>query len=88
MNIFGIFKQNKSSAKLAKERLQHVVRSQNSFISRCLLNIQNIQHEIATVLNKYTQVDVPDEQINLKLSENYEEAILECNVVLPDLRRS
>lgn len=89
MNIFGIFKQNigifkqnKSSATAtcAKERLKLLV-SEQRFRSSVGQSLPYIQQDIAQVLNKY--VRVPEEKVNLKLLQRYEQEILELNVVLP-----
>lgn len=81
MNIFRLFQRQCNSANLAKERLKLIVSEEknNKSVSKSL---PIIEHEIAQVLNKYIKVQKND--INLRLHQQYENDILELNVVLPN----
>lgn len=83
MGIFSYFRSKKSSAEVAKSRLQIIVaheRAQNSgyeFLPR-------LRQELLMVVQKYVQVDL--ENIKVDVNRDGDCEVLEFNVTLPDKR--
>lgn len=83
MGIFSYFRSKKSSAEVAKNRLQIIVaheRAQNSgyeFLPR-------LRQELLMVVQKYVQVDL--ENIKVDVNRDGDCEVLEFNVTLPDKR--
>jgi cell division topological specificity factor len=83
MGIFKYFRPKKSSAEVAKSRLQIIVaheRAQNSgyeFLPR-------LRQELLVVVQKYVQVDL--ESIKVDVNRDGDCEVLEFNVTLPDRR--
>ena len=71
------FPPKKTTANVAKERLQIVVSHQN-YQDASKDFVQNLKDELIDVITKYTKVD--QEQVQVRLQGS----ILELNVVLPD----
>lgn len=71
------FPPKKTTANVAKERLQIVVSHQN-YQDKSKDFVQNLKGELIDVITKYTKVDQEQVQVSLQGS------ILELNVVLPD----
>lgn len=72
----------KSSASIAKERLQIIVshqrseRNQDDFLPL-------LQKELVEVIAKYVDIDL--EQVHVELERQGDRSVLELNVTLPDL---
>lgn len=85
MNIFNrLFGPKKSSAAIAKERLQIIVAHERH---RSGLNygfdLQGLQSEIITVIAKHLKID--QERVNVQLIErDKQRSIFELNVDLPE----
>ena len=83
MSIFNYFlkKEQKSSASVAKERLQIIVahernkRQQPDYLPR-------MQQEIMDVIRKYVNVD--EDLVTVQLENNDDRSVLELNITLPD----
>lgn len=83
MSIFNYFlkKKEKSSASVAKERLQIIVahernkRHQPDYLPR-------MQQEIIDVIRKYVNID--DEQVTVQLENTDARSVLELNITLPE----
>ena len=83
MSIFNYFlkKEKKSSASVAKERLQIIVahertkRQQPDYFPK-------MQQEIIAVIRKYVNID--DDQVSVQLDNNDDCSVLELNITLPD----
>lgn len=81
MGIFSYFRSKKSTAQVAKNRLQIIVaheRAQNSgydFLPR-------LRQEILLVVQKYVHVELED--INVDVNRDGDCEVLEFNVTLPD----
>jgi len=81
MGIFSYFRPKKSSAQVAKNRLQIIVaheRAQNSgyeFLPR-------LRHEILEVVQKYVHVELEHIQVDVNRDGDCE--VLEFNVTLPE----
>jgi cell division topological specificity factor len=86
MNLFNYFRstQQRSSATVAKERLQIIVaherRQRNN--SSTLDYLPLLQQELLAVIRKYVLVEDDQIRINLEKEGNYD--ILEVNIALPD----
>jgi len=86
MSLFNYFRssQQRSSATVAKERLQIIVaherrqRNNNSTLDYLPL----LQQELLAVVRKYVLVEDDQIKINLEKEGNYD--ILEVNIALPD----
>jgi len=84
MNLLKFFRKNKkerSTASLAKERLQIIVSHENSRQDGKDI-IQQLQKELLEVLQKYVKVD--QDLIKVQLERNGDQSVLELNVTLPD----
>lgn len=80
MNIFDYFRHNKkSSASVAKERLQIIVAHQRGRNDDFLPQLQN---ELIRVISKY--VDIDPEQVKVELDKSGDTSVLELNVALPN----
>jgi len=83
VSIFNYFlkKEQKSSASVAKERLQIIVahernkRQQPDYLPR-------MQQEIMDVIRKYVNVD--EDLVTVQLENNDDRSVLELNITLPD----
>lgn len=82
MSIFDYFKSNKkSTASIAKERLQVIVAHERSKRNQPDY-LPALQREILEVIRKY--VNIEQDQIEVQLENNGDCSILELNVTLPD----
>ncbi len=80
MNIFEYFRQNKkTSANVAKERLQIIVAHQRGK-SEDFLPL--LQKELIQVISKYVEID--PSQVKVDLDKSGDTSILELNVALPN----
>lgn len=83
MSIFNYFlkKEKKSSASVAKERLQIIVahernkRQQPDYLPL-------MQQEIMDVIRKYVNID--EDQVSVQLENSDERSVLELNITLPE----
>ena len=84
MNIIDRIRQGflrRSSASVAKERLQIIVSHESSRNTGQDI-IKQLQKELIEVLSKYIQVD--SNQITVQLERNGDQSVLELNVMLPE----
>ena len=83
MNLFEFFrrKSKKTSAAIAKERLQIIVSHQNAKDPGQDF-IRDLQNELLEVISKYIKID--RDQIRVQLEREGDHSVLELNVVLPD----
>lgn len=82
MSIFDYFKSTKkSTASIAKERLQVIVAHERSKRNQPDY-LPALQREILEVIRKY--VNIEQDQIEVQLETNGDCSILELNVTLPD----
>jgi cell division topological specificity factor len=83
VSIFNYFlkKEEKSSASVAKERLQIIVahernkRHQPDYLPR-------MQQEIINVIRKYVNID--DDQVTVQVENTDARSVLELNITLPE----
>lgn len=81
MGLFDYFKEKRTSADVAKERLSILIardriqQDQPSFLPM-------LQKELLEVIKKYVDIDQQDFTVTLDREEDYE--ILELNIALPD----
>jgi cell division topological specificity factor len=83
MSLLDYFRsQKKSSASLAKERLQIIVAHERS--NRGTPDyLPQLKQDILDVIRKY--VDISQDQVQVQLEQNEDDlAVLELNVTLPD----
>lgn len=73
-------KRPKTSANLAKERLQIVISHQRAKTNRDYL--PKLQRELVAVIAKYTDID--EEQVCVALDEKDNCSVLELNITLPN----
>lgn len=82
MNIFDYFRHNKkTSAVVAKERLQIIVAHQRGANNEFL---PLLQKELIQVISKY--VDIDPTQVKVELGKTGDTSVLELNVALPNRR--
>lgn len=80
MSIFDYFRANKkTSADVAKERLQIIVAHQRGKSNDFLPLLQS---ELIQVISKY--VDIDPDQVKVELDKSGDTSILELNVALPN----
>jgi cell division topological specificity factor len=80
MSIFDIFRTNKkTSASVAKERLQIIVAHQRGKNDDFL---PLLQKELIQVISKYVKID--QDQVKVELDKNGDTSVLELNIVLPN----
>jgi len=80
MSIFDYFKTGKrSSASVAKERLQIIVAHQRGKNDDFL---PLLQKELIAVISKYVKID--QDQVKVELDKNGDTSVLELNIVLPN----
>lgn len=86
MSILSYFKRNtkKSSAEIAKERLQIIIAHQrgNKKSSKKPDYLPLLQQELIEVIAKYVNID--KDQVKVELEQDEGRSILELNVTLPD----
>ncbi len=82
MSFFDYFRsKNKSTASVAKERLQIIVaherttRNQPDYLPA-------LQKDLVEVISKY--VPIAEDQVSVSLDQNDDCAVLELNITLPD----
>lgn len=81
MSIFNYLRKKKTTASMAKERLQIIIsheRSQRSTPDY----LPKLQEEIIEVIAKY--VPISKEQVSVNLDRLGDNAVLELNVTMPD----
>ncbi len=82
MSLLDYFKSNrKSSASIAKERLQIVVAHERS-VRNSPSYLPMLRNDLLAVIRKY--VEVEEDAITVHLEQNDRHEILELNVVLPE----
>jgi cell division topological specificity factor len=85
MSLFNYFRssQQRSSATVAKERLQIIVAHERRQRNNATLDyLPLLQQELLAVVRKYVLVEDDQIKINLEKEGNYD--ILEVNIALPD----
>ncbi len=81
MNFIDFFRQNKkSTASIAKERLQIIVAHQRSQERADYLPA--LQREILAVIKKYVKIN--DENVRVELERSGDCSVLELNITLPE----
>lgn len=85
MSWLDAFRSNKkSSADLAKERLQVVVAHRRSQGADHPAYFPQLQKDLLKVLRKYVQVD--DQAVQMDVEREGDLEVLELNITLPDVR--
>lgn len=87
MSLLDRFKRNKkSSAQIAKERLQIIVAHERVQRTRGvngnIIDLQQLQQKLIDVIADYLNID--KEQVTVELERDQDRSILELNVTLPD----
>lgn len=85
MNIFDYFNRanKKSTASVAKERLQIIVAHQRGLNDDFL---PSLQKELIQVISKYVEID-PD-QVKVELGRTGDTSVLELNVAIPRAKKA
>ncbi len=82
MSLLDYFRSSKkTSARLAKERLQVVIAHQRTTRSRHEF-MPDLQREVLAVIRKYIEVD--DQQVQVQLEKDGDCEVLELNITLPE----
>ncbi|TBW49978.1 cell division topological specificity factor MinE [Marinobacter halodurans] len=82
MSFFDYFKsKKKSTASVAKERLQIIVAHERGMRDQPDY-LPQLQQELIAVIRKYVQID--DDMVQVELDRNEDCSVLELNVTLPE----
>jgi cell division topological specificity factor len=82
MSFFDYFKaKNKSTASVAKERLQIIVAHERTKQNQPDY-LPALQRDLVAVISKY--VPINDDMVSVALDQNEDCAVLELNITLPD----
>ena len=81
MSIFKYLKKKKSSANVAKERLQIIISHERTQRDNPEY-LKKMQEEILEVIAKYVKID--REKVNVHLEKLGDNAVLELNVTMPE----
>lgn len=84
--LLNIFQQNKkSSASVAKERLQIIISHERGKTNRANL-LAGLQQELVEVIARHLKMDATSvkDQVKLDLAQNAGHSVLELNIMLPD----
>jgi cell division topological specificity factor len=76
--------QRKTSAKVAKERLQIILAHERTGRRRQPGYLSSLQRELVDVVCKYIKIDPKDIKVNLERQENLD--VLEVKIELPEAR--
>lgn len=76
--------QRKTSAKVAKERLQIILAHERTGRRRQPGYLSSLQRELVEVVCKYIKIDPKDIKVNLERQENLD--VLEVKIELPEAR--
>lgn len=78
-----IFGEKKSTASVAKERLQLIIARERVGLSGPDF-LPHLQKDLVAVISKYVAINPDDIKVALEKQGNYE--VLEVNIVLPEVR--
>jgi len=73
--------EKKSSASVAKERLQIILAHERSGRNSTPDYLPQLQQELLAVISKYVKIDLNDIKVNLERQDNFE--ILEVKIEMP-----
>jgi cell division topological specificity factor len=76
--------QKKTSATVAKERLQIILAHERTGRARPPGYLASLQRDLVEVIGKYIKIDPKDIQVNLQRQENLD--VLEVKIELPEAR--
>ena len=76
--------QRKTSAKVAKERLQIILAHERTGRRRHASYLTSLQRELVDVVCKYIKIDPKDIKVNVERQENLD--VLEVKIELPEAR--
>ena len=76
--------QRKTSAKVAKERLQIILAHERTGRRRHAGYLSSLQRDLIDVICKYTKIDPKDIKVNLERQQNLD--VLEVKIELPEAR--
>lgn len=86
MSIFDRFRLNKkSSAQIAKERLQIIVAHESTRAGKAakgLIDLHELQQKLIDVISDYLNIEKA--KVKVELERDQDRSILELNVILPD----
>jgi cell division topological specificity factor len=78
-----IFGEKKSTASVAKERLQLIIAHERVGLSGPDF-LPDLQKDLVAVISKYVKINPEDIKVGLEKHGNYE--VIEVNIVLPEVR--
>ncbi len=83
MGLLDLFRKNqKSSASVAKERLQILVAHERSARDNTPSYLPRLKEDLLKVIRRY--VDIEPEQVQVTLDSDGNQEFLELNIALPD----
>ncbi|HVV68340.1 MAG TPA: cell division topological specificity factor MinE [Gammaproteobacteria bacterium] len=71
-----------NTAQIAKERLQIIVAHERIQRKNGVVDLQQLQQKLITVIAEYLHID--KNQVNVELQRDANRSVLELNVTLPD----
>ncbi len=86
--LFDYFRarKNRSSASVAKERLQIIVAHERKFRNGAPDYLPNLQRELLEVVRKYVHIE--DNQVKIHMERDGDCEVLELNIVLLEAKNS
>ena len=86
MGLLSLFlRDKKSSASVAKERLQLILAHERTARSASPTYLPDLQRELLAVISKYIAVDPGDIRVQMERQDNLE--VLQVKIELPDMPR-
>lgn len=83
MAFIEIFRRKRSTASVAKDRLQIIVaRERSAMSSNSLPELAKLQQELLAVIAKYERLDL--DQVTVSVDKRDDGEVLELNVMLPE----
>ena len=83
MSLFDLFRSKRSSASIAKERLQIIISHERQSEKRGPDYLPLLRQELIAVIARY--VNINEQQITVQLEREDNCSILELNITLPDM---
>lgn len=86
MSLFDLFKRDKSSAQIAKERLQIIIAHESArrLGSKGSIDLQELKERLIVVIADYLNIESEQVAQRIKVELNPDRSILELDVSLPD----
>lgn len=82
--IKNLLLKRKNTAQIAKERLQIIVQHERIRRHAGVVNLQELQQKLVSVIASYLNIGQEEVQVTVELEKDENRSILELNVTLPD----